>query len=167
MALWTEFVEPLLANAPFEVHTACEEDQVVSVLIDVELPRDPTAASRARRLLDELSAGRIEADELGRSKLLVSELVNNAVLHGRGRITLRVDVDEDRLRAEVIDEGSGFERAVRDNRLDQLGGWGLRLVEAESSRWGVHEGTTHVWFEIEQPGPRIGEDKNPNATDLD
>jgi hypothetical protein len=67
--------------------------------------------------------------------------------------------------AEVIDEGSGFERIVRDNTLDQLGGWGLHLVEAESSRWGVHEGTTHVWFEIEQPGPRIGEHKNPSTTD--
>ncbi|MHB8660090.1 MAG: ATP-binding protein [Solirubrobacteraceae bacterium] len=139
----------------------------MGVSIDVELPRNPTAASRARRLLDELSAGRLEANELDRSKLLVSELVNNAVLHGRGRITLRVDVDEDRLRAEVIDEGSGFERVVRDNALDGLGGWGLTLVEAESSRWGVYEGTTHVWFEIEQPGPRIGEDKNPSAIDSD
>lgn len=125
----------------------------MGVLIDVELPRGPAAASRARRLLDELPGDRLEADALDQSKLLVSELVNNAVLHGRGRITLRVDVDEDRLRAEVIDEGSGFERVVRDNTLDQLGGWGLVLVEAESSRWGVHEGTTHVWFEIEQPGP--------------
>ena len=126
----------------------------MGVSIEVELPRDPAAARLARRLVDELSAGRLEANELGRSKLLVSELVNNAVLHGQGIITLRIDVDEDRLRAEVIDEGSGFERVVRDNALDQLGGWGLALVEAESSRWGVHEGTTHVWFEIDQPGPR-------------
>jgi anti-sigma regulatory factor (Ser/Thr protein kinase) len=155
------------ANAPSEVQTACEEDQVVSVLIDVELPRDQTAASHARRLLDELPVGKLQADELDRSKLLVSELVNNAVLHGRGRITLRVDVDEDRLRAEVIDEGSGFERAVRDRTLDQFGGWGLHLVEAESSRWGVHEGTTHVWFEIEHPGPRIGEHKDPNTINYD
>ncbi len=158
---------PALAKVPPSVNQAREEDQVVSVVIEIEPPRDPTAASRARRLLDELSAERLEADELGRSKLLVSELVNNAVLHGLGRITLRVDVDEDRLRAEVIDEGSGFERVVRDNPLDQFGGWGLHLVEAESSRWGVHEGTTHVWFEIEQPGPRIGEDKNPNTTNYD
>jgi anti-sigma regulatory factor (Ser/Thr protein kinase) len=116
-------------------------------------------------VLEELSAGRGEADVLDRSKLLVSELVTNAVVHGQGKITLRADIDEDRLRAEVIDEGSGFERVVRDHTLDHLGGWGLTLVETESSRWGVHEGTTHVWFEVEQPGPRIGEDKNPNAID--
>jgi anti-sigma regulatory factor (Ser/Thr protein kinase) len=144
-----------------------ERDQVVVVPIEVELPRDPIAASRARRLLDELSAGRLDANQLDRSKLLVSELVNNAVLHGQGKITLRADLDEDRVRVEVIDEGSGFERVVRDNALSRIGGWGLTLVETESSRWGVHEGTTHVWFEIEQPGPRIGQDKNPNATDPD
>lgn len=133
----------------------------MGVSIEAELPRDPTAARLARRLVDELSADRLEANLLGRSKLLVSELVNNAVLHGRGRITLRVDVDEDRLRAEVIDEGSGFERVVRDNTLDHLGGWGLALVDAESSRWGVHEGTTHVWFEIEQPGPGSARPRAP------
>jgi anti-sigma regulatory factor (Ser/Thr protein kinase) len=143
-----------MGNASSSAYGGGGDNQVVGVLIEVELPRDPAAARHARRLLDELSADRLEADALDRSKLLVSELVNNAVLHGRGRITLRVDVDEDRLRAEVIDEGSGFERVVRDNPLDQLGGWGLALVDSESSRWGVHEGTTHVWFEIEQPGPR-------------
>ncbi|HSO98868.1 MAG TPA: ATP-binding protein [Solirubrobacteraceae bacterium] len=127
----------------------------MGVSIEAELPRDPAAARLARRLLEELAADRLEANELDRSKLLVSELVNNAVLHGQGNITLRVDLDEDRLRAEVIDEGSGFERVVRDDTFDLLGGWGLALVEAESSRWGVHEGTAHVWFEIEQPGPRM------------
>ena len=35
------------------------------------------------------------------------------------------------------------------------------IVEAEASRWGVHEGTTHVWFEVERPGPRLGPDQNP------
>jgi anti-sigma regulatory factor (Ser/Thr protein kinase) len=142
-----------MANGSSAAYGSGEHNQIVGVLIEVELPRDPAAASYARRLLDELSADRLQADALDQSKLLVSELVNNAVLHGRGRITLRVDVNEARLRAEVIDEGSGFERVVRDNPLDQLGGWGLALVDSESSRWGVHEGTTHVWFEIEQPGP--------------
>jgi anti-sigma regulatory factor (Ser/Thr protein kinase) len=135
--------------------------------IEVQLPRDASASSGARRLLGESMAGKIDADVLDRSKLLVSELVNNAVLHGHGKITLRVDRDENRLYVEVIDEGSGFERVVRENDFDQVGGWGLTLVEAESSRWGVHEGTTHVWFEIDATGPRVGEDKNPGATDSD
>lgn len=137
------------------------------VPVEVELPRNPNAASRARHLLDKLWAGRLGANQLDRSKLLVSELVNNAVLHGQGKIMLRADMDEDRVRAEVIDEGSGFERVLGDKAVSHIGGWGLTLVEAESSRWGVYEGTSHVWFEIEQPEPRLREDKNPNATDSD
>jgi anti-sigma regulatory factor (Ser/Thr protein kinase) len=130
-------------------------------VVAVELPRDRTAARRARLLLEELSAGAVDQGTLDTAKMLVSELVNNAVVHGQGTITLRASLDEDRVYAEVIDEGSGFERVIREDEFDRLGGWGLQLVEAESARWGVHEGTTHVWFEIERPGPRVGENKNP------
>jgi anti-sigma regulatory factor (Ser/Thr protein kinase) len=119
-------------------------DSVVTEPIEVELPRDPTAAGRARRLLEELSAGALDAGELGRATLLASELVNNALLHGQGTITFRAGLDEDRLLVEVMDEGSGFECVMREHDFEALGGWGLRIVEAEASRWGVHEGTTHV-----------------------
>lgn len=135
--------------------------------LEIELPRDPGAGARARRLLEELSAGKLDGDELGRAKLLVSELVNNAVLHGQGSILLRADLDENRLHIEVIDQGSGFERELREVDAENLGGRGLRLVEAEASRWGLHEGTTHVWFEIERPGPRLGIDKKPSIGEED
>ncbi len=132
--------------------------------IEVELPRDASAAARARDHVAGLLAAEFSDPELDRARLLVSELATNAVRHGQGMITLRARVDQDRLLVEVIDEGSGFERAIR--RSDrQLGGWGLTVVDAEASRWGVHEGTTHVWFEIERAGPRIGPDKNPLTGD--
>jgi serine/threonine-protein kinase RsbW len=129
--------------------------------IEVELPRDPSAAGRARRLLAELSAGALDADELSRATLLASELVTNAVLHGQGTITFRAGLDDDRLLVEVIDEGSGFERVARKRDFDALSGWGLTIVDAQASRWGVHEGTTHVWFEIERSGPRLGAEQRP------
>ena len=129
--------------------------------IDVELPRDPGAAARARHLLAALYAGTLDADELSRATLLASELVTNALLHGQGTITFRAGLDEDRLLVEVIDEGSGFERVAREQDFDTLSGWGLTIVEAQASRWGVHEGTTHVWFEIERSGPRLGAENKP------
>ncbi|MEO6859231.1 MAG: hypothetical protein ABI323_11720 [Solirubrobacteraceae bacterium] len=58
---------------------------------------------------------------------------------------------------EVIDEGSGFELVLGQHDLNL----GLHVVEAAASRWGVHEGTTRVWFELERPGPRIGVDSKP------
>ena len=129
--------------------------------VEVELPRDATAARQARQLVVDQLAAELDREELDRARLLVSELVTNAVLHGQGAIRLKARLDEDRLLVEVIDEGSGFERAIRQNDLEQLGGWGLSVVDAEASRWGVHEGATHVWFEIERSGPRNGTEKSP------
>lgn len=135
--------------------------------VEVELPRDPSSAARARDLVAELFAAPLGSDELDRAKLLTSELVTNALVHGRGAITLKVGLDEDRLLVEVIDEGSGFERVVRERDFEYLGGWGLSIVDAEASRWGVHEGTTHVWFEIERAGPRLGADRKPPSDGSD
>jgi len=69
----------------------------------------------------------------------------------------RARLNEDRLLVEVIDEGSGLEADVRERDFEnpRAGGRGLTIVDAESSRWGIRKGTTHVWFELERPGPRI------------
>ena len=123
----------------------------------LELPRRSDAASIARGHLSRWFAKDLEADELYRAKLLASELVNNAVIHGTGRIQLNAELDVDRLVIEVIDEGEGFEHEARRHSFDDLHGRGLLIVDAESSRWGIREGTTHVWFELERRGPRLGE----------
>ena len=126
--------------------------------LEVELPRANAAPGLARRAMRRLCADRIEGDLLADAELLVSELTSNAILHGKGQtITLRAWLDEDRLLVEVVDDGSGFEHELRRKDFEQVGGWGLELVEDISSRWGVREGTTHVWFELELPGPRLGE----------
>lgn len=96
-------------------------------------------------------------------KLLTSELVTNAVIHGTGKVTLHGAIDKDRVLVEVVDEGHGFERTLRKRDFDDIGGRGLMIVDAEASRWGIHEGTTHVWFELERTGPRLGEAENPLA----
>lgn len=123
---------------------------------EVSLPRRPDAAAHARRLLTKWFQDQLEQAEMSGVKLICSELVNNAVVHGRGAIELRADLDQDRVLIEVVDEGQGFEHVVRQVPFDQLYGRGLLIVDAEASRWGVHEGTTHVWAEIERVGPRVG-----------
>jgi anti-sigma regulatory factor (Ser/Thr protein kinase) len=84
------------------------------------------------------------------AKLLVSELITNSVKYGNGGpVTLEVAADDrDAMRVEVIDQGSGFVPVARDRPKTEVGGWGLHLVEELSDRWGVHEGSTHVWFEL-------------------
>ena len=52
------------------------------------------------------------------------------------------------MRGEVIDEGGGFEHEIRARGPEDIKGRGLFLVDALTDRWGIHEGTTHVWFEL-------------------
>jgi anti-sigma regulatory factor (Ser/Thr protein kinase) len=59
---------------------------------------------------------------------MVSELGTNALLHGQGRIILRVSLDDGRLLVGVGDEGAAFERRLCRRQAGQMGGWGLRIV---------------------------------------
>jgi anti-sigma regulatory factor (Ser/Thr protein kinase) len=129
--------------------------------IQTTLTPDASAPAMARRMLERSFGEALETDELARAKLAISELTTNAVLHGQGEITVLADLDDTRLLVEVIDQGSGFEHVVRQQDFDAVGGRGLHIVDSETSRWGMHDGTTHVWFEIERRGPRVGTDRRP------
>lgn len=132
-----------------------------SEALELTFDRTRDSVGQARRAVADWLSPDVEAEELDRAKLLVSELVTNAVLHGQGDIRVRADVNEDRVLVEVMDDGQGFEHDLRSHDFDTVGGRGLMIVEAEASRWGVHEGTTHVWFELERAGPRLGPEQNP------
>ena len=117
--------------------------------LEIELPRAEAASQIARRALRSVCANRVETDLLLDAELLVSELATNALLHGRGNIKLRAAIDEQRVWAAVIDEGAGFDDALPQRSADQVGGWGLDLVDVLSSRWGVVDRCA-VWFELER-----------------
>ena len=138
----------------------------------LELPRLPTAGSLARSAVSDGFAEELGRDRIGELLLVVSELVTNAVLYGRGAITLKLRVERDGIFGEVVDQGSGFEREVRERGPDESTGRGLMIVDALSRRWGIHEGTTHVWFELAQPDdpprltePELGEAERPDGLD--
>ncbi|MBV8430237.1 MAG: ATP-binding protein, partial [Solirubrobacterales bacterium] len=84
----------------------------------------------ARRAVERLLHARPMSDEARESARLVSsELVTNALLHGKGQIELRLRVLEDFLRIEVVDQGVDQAPAVRQEEADESGGWGLRIVD--------------------------------------
>lgn len=126
------------------------------VEFEVELSRAKGASHVARRVLRCLCEDRVETDLLVDAELLVSELTTNAVLHGEGSIKLRARLDADRLRAEIVDEGRGFDHRGRGRECEQLGGWGLEIVDDLASRWGI-DGGARVWFELERSEPAPGE----------
>jgi anti-sigma regulatory factor (Ser/Thr protein kinase) len=113
----------------------------------VDIQRDARAAAEARHMLRGVD-GRFRRDD---ADLLVTEVVTNAVRHGAGD-SIRIQLDSTAsggLRCEVIDAGSGFvpPREPRPHD-DRAGGWGLMLLDRLSDAWGVHAGSTHVWFEL-------------------
>ncbi len=83
---------------------------------------------------------------------MVSELVTNAVVHGVGVISLRIDVEADAVRVEVADEGNVS--VAPSPEPGAHGGWGLRIVEQLADDWGVLAGSTRVWFRLSRPHPR-------------
>jgi anti-sigma regulatory factor (Ser/Thr protein kinase) len=121
----------------------------------IELPRSPDAGRQARGFVERHCGPHVAARIVRDAKLLVTELANNAVVHGEGRITLRVQIRDDAIRVEVIDEGSGNTPKVREE-ADGPGGRGLRMVDSLSLRWGTFEGTTHVWAELPLVPPATG-----------
>lgn len=112
-----------------------------------EVPEIP----RSRRFVAEVlaRAGRDASDAV---LLVASELVTNAVRHGNGDVELRVDVEDDKVRLEVLDDGHVKVSAPR--RVPSptaAGGRGLHLVREVSKRWGSGfdpTGRTLVWAEM-------------------
>ena len=82
--------------------------------------------------------------------LLVSELVTNAIRHGKGVVHLAVKQAPERLCVEVSDAGPGSP-ATRLPSAEEASGRGLLMVDRLSSDWGVTPsdgGGKTVWFAL-------------------
>jgi anti-sigma regulatory factor (Ser/Thr protein kinase) len=120
------------------------------------------AASKARRVVVGLPVSQEAREQLA---LVVSELVNNAVLHTGAAdgdsLGLKVKFRSGRVRVEVRDNGPGFDRLSHNgHKPHTVGGHGLKMVAAISETWGVvrRRGGCTVWCEVlvEDP-PRMAE----------
>src|SRR6266511_4633789 len=115
------------------------------------LPRDPSAAALARRAV-EADAAALSAAQLDVARLLVSELVTNAVRYGAGdEVMLALQVDDFRARFEVHD--AGRQRPTRREPRGAEGGYGLNLVATLAARWGA-DPDAGVWFELDRGAQR-------------
>lgn len=124
----------------------------------VTLPCDPTAPGLARRAVAtacrEAGVGVEVADS---ARLITSELVTNAVVHGRSEVRLVCTPDRSRrtVHVEVGDENSRHPRIepVDDGALD---GRGLFIVDLLATRWGVRDTPDGklVWFDLVDDGAR-------------
>ena len=119
------------------------------------LPVAPEAAAEARHALDGL-AEQVPDGRIPDVRLLVSELVTNAVRHANldtgDVIELVIELADATLRVEVRDPGGGFVPSAPSPDPARPSGWGLYLVAELADRWGVDsEEETLVWFELDRP----------------
>jgi anti-sigma regulatory factor (Ser/Thr protein kinase) len=115
------------------------------------IPVDEKAVRVARLAVRERLAPYLPHAKLGDAVLLTSELVTNAVRHAHlddaNEIRLEVSTQPHAVRVTVIDEGPGFDPALIPTGRE-TGGWGLKLVDALSDRWGTQATPHGVWFEL-------------------
>jgi anti-sigma regulatory factor (Ser/Thr protein kinase) len=118
--------------------------------LDLTLPAEAESVAEARTRICAAVAPEFGDGELETIKLLVSEVVTNAVRHGDGAAPLELRARwDDEVRVEISDHGDGFRPTPRVGALDEPGGFGLFLVGRLADRWGVEtdHGTT-VWFVV-------------------
>src|SRR3954447_19333315 len=139
---------------------------VVRALTELVLAAEVEAVPQARRfaaqaLVDE-PVGVVDA-----AALIITELMTNAALHGRGPVTVRIRPTGDRVRVEVQDTGSGVPM-IPAQSTDAMTGRGLRLVAALSQSWGVEPaaaGGKTVWAELSPDG--VADDTDEPELDVD
>jgi anti-sigma regulatory factor (Ser/Thr protein kinase) len=109
----------------------------------------PGAPAQARRIIAEELASRLPERTMDEIKLMVSELVAGGIVHGGQPADDPVMLDlvvNGEIRCGVLDHGPGFANRVAQARWR---GWGLRVIEQLSDRWGMQcsPDRTEVWFE--------------------
>jgi anti-sigma regulatory factor (Ser/Thr protein kinase) len=117
----------------------------------IRLEPSGSAPAQARRAVRQVLSHVVSDDMSHTAELLVSELVTNAITHGRGVVTLSIDCSEHLLSVTVGDDEPSVPQ-LQPERLMALGGRGLRMIESLASAWGVRprDGSPgkDVWFRL-------------------
>jgi anti-sigma regulatory factor (Ser/Thr protein kinase) len=119
-------------------------------VFELEIPARPREVGRVRRAVRaEVVRYGLDGGHADTAQLLASELVMNAVLHGREPIVVRVSVERDSTVIEVFDAGERFPEIVPGATPGRRG---LHVVATLCSDWGVvtsdgGEGKT-VWCSV-------------------
>jgi anti-sigma regulatory factor (Ser/Thr protein kinase) len=149
----------------------------------IVLAPESASVPRARRFVaEELSD--LSAETVDVARLLVSEVVTNAVLHAGTEVVLTLDRDDSTVQVQIKDTNPSFP-VMRSHSPEAGTGRGLHVLDRLATRWGtspVHGGKV-VWFEIpttagvesgaqtvagagEVAGARAGELDSPDGSDV-
>jgi anti-sigma regulatory factor (Ser/Thr protein kinase) len=114
----------------------------------------PESARHARQFItDFCSAANLPAELCHTAALLVSELVTNAILHGRSSATLEAHRPPGLMRVAVRDDNPALPEVGSHPDFGAESGRGLMIVSMLAPRWGVEpvDGGKAIWFELDVP----------------
>ncbi|WP_432545006.1 ATP-binding SpoIIE family protein phosphatase [Kineococcus sp. SYSU DK002] len=120
--------------------------------VELVLPADPRSVRDARRATQRCcTRNGLDDDTTETAVLLTSELVTNAIVHGRSDARLRVVVDPGSVYVEVADDNDRVP-VLQTHDDEALSGRGVSLLETAASRWGVAEAAIGkvVWFTLDR-----------------
>jgi len=150
-AALVEALAPKGSDDDVAVLVACvsEHDEPAAAALSIE--DDVRAVHQARTFTRITLAALALPESLARDAiLLVSEMVTNAIVHGRGPIQLRLRRAREHLLIEVSDTATAVPRKLRPTSSDAHGR-GLQLVAIMADEWGtrpIRDGKS-VWCELE------------------
>jgi anti-sigma regulatory factor (Ser/Thr protein kinase) len=131
---------------PFEPPTcgSCTPVEAVSFTSSTQAPGQARSFVAARCREAHLTPETCDVLEL-----LVTELVTNAVIHGRSDVGVELSRDSGHLRVAVVDENSRHPVVVDDDP-NALDGRGMVLVARLAEAWGVEDRAygKAVWFAL-------------------
>jgi len=132
--------------------------EVTSAAAEAVVPNRPDSTPAARAFLSRLLDGwGVPEDVIDDASLLATELLSNAVKHGSGLVTLRVEVDDGVIQVKVHDDAAGLP-VVENSDPTSVRGRGLFIVECVADQWGSDPddpGKT-VWFRLQAPSQNDG-----------
>ena len=143
------------SSSPPSAASAQLSDQIGVPSVKAGVALGPVAASArsARQFVGRaLDNAHVEQAVFDTVTLLTSEVVTNAVLHACSPLEVTVEIGSLAVRVQVCDELPGLRDEPDSSRH---GGWGLALVTAMASRWGIstrgNATGKAVWFEVVRP----------------
>ncbi len=118
------------------------------------LPPNDHSAAQGRRFVREVLLSCALPGVVDTAVLLASELITNAVLHGRSEVELTVEITRAGVKVSAADMNSRMPVMQSADEL-ALDGRGITIVNLLASSWGVTATGTGkvVWFCLALPLP--------------
>ena len=131
---------------------SCRKPDPAAKTLAMAFPAELASVGRARRWVRGVLQGWGPDELIDSAILLTSEVVTNALMHGRSGIEVSLGRHGDRVRIAVTDSDQGLIRR-RAAAPNSQSGRGVDLVESMSTGWGINRfgSGKQVWFELDLP----------------